>query len=280
MGRTIYFAIKGEVSEAGKEKAYKISQDLNSGNFKDVWTCENFFVDFYSYYPNWSFWGKDKNTNEVWEIIDKHYQSLRGQGLTHKTSILEMVEKNYINLAKDKEDFSSFVKVGGNEYNAFLVLFGILEISKKINNEITVSDEGEYLFTPIIIKDGKAKIDLEELNEDWNRWKEQGYLDPKNPEYNKYGKADKVKTQKAKIKKYPDYTNIGNLTRKVNPEEFLNYAKYNAGQIMAGFHGEYWNLTDEDPEKASFEMLGKITGMIKKAGWKNIEIAGGEKTKC
>jgi len=50
-----------------------------------------------------------------------------------------------------------------------------------------------------------------------------------------------------------------------------------AGTIMEGFHGEYWNLSDKDSEAENYRMIGIIQKMLGQENTKNLQILGEKK---
>lgn len=264
MGRTLHYTVinSEKITKEEKLSMLKISDFFNSGDFKDVWTCENFYLNPKQYYPNW-------NNGSDWNKIEQRYAKLESEGLNSLEIIEKLIEEG---LAKandiNPERIWGFTKVAGNEYNAFLVYMALITISKVTKAKIRLRDEGEFLYGPVLIKSGKVKINKEESKKDWKYWGKNDWIAT-----NKYNVLNKMTKQKELIKQYPEYTDkIFEFCRNVEPADFKDYAQYNAGQIMAGFYGEYYSLNKEDPETLSYKMLDSLTTALGKAGFQKKDI--------
>lgn len=123
MGRTIHFTavFPERIMETDINILKQVSEKYNSGVYKDIWTCENFY------------------------FVPNDYKSISG----------------------DNDEFSNFCKVGENEFNSYLVLTALTEISLLLPDvEIYVHDEGKYLRIPyIILKNGLGCVDESEHKE-------------------------------------------------------------------------------------------------------------------
>lgn len=175
MGRTLHFRVttlnKKPFSNKEIDTMYQVSQYYNSGEFENAWTCENFFIDFYAFYPNWNR-VPDRERNTAWDKINQLYDDLERQGKSHKDIVSELVKKRIVCLSNDdKYKFSGFVKTQGNEYNSMLVYLALITISKKCPNlEIKLSDEGDYLLCPLFIRSGKVLPDFARLEQSIQFW--------------------------------------------------------------------------------------------------------------
>lgn len=179
MGRTLHFTAKTVNGKPFTEKEinamYETSMYYNSGEFKDVWTCENFFLDYYSYYPNWNKLHLS-DREKGWDTINAMYDRLRSEGKTHTQACKEMLARKMICLhggldGVKANQTSSFTKTQGNEYNSMLVYLALCAISQKAPNLIiTLHDEGDYLLCNLIIRQGKVMPDFADLQDDVNRW--------------------------------------------------------------------------------------------------------------
>jgi hypothetical protein len=67
----------------------------------------------------------------------------------------------------------SFIKVSGNELNAHAAIKFVLEASNILSDQIiSLSDEGEALYCPVLIKNGLMKPDkdrIRDLIQYWNK---------------------------------------------------------------------------------------------------------------
>lgn len=163
---------------------------------------------------------------------------------------------------KSKYIIRGFTKVAGNEKNAMEVIAGLVVISLAVKNAIiSVSDEGKYLKCPIRIFKGKARPDKDRIDEDISYYMTRRF----NPAYKNSG-YDWEKMSKElydfKEKDKGDWIDVQNFCRYVNKKDFDNYEDYNIKQIMAGFEGEYYGLTDKDPEIESFKMSAMVKKML------------------
>jgi hypothetical protein len=271
MGRTLHFSIQNpeELTEEHKEICHDVSINVNSGPFENVWTCENFFLDPFDFDPRWeNTFFTNMSRPEIWKYLDKEYEALINKGNSRLNAVKNMVERGLVVWSDSVR--GSFCKVGGNEFNAWLVMCALLEISNSTPAVIELSDEGEFLYADIILKNGKAKINKKAWKRDLEYWKKEGVIDD-----NTRGIADKIKFVEKLLKKYPSWTGVENLCRDVEPSDFTDHPQYGVSQIMAGFNGEYYGLTKEDAEKRSYEISAHIMKMLEKAGIpkKDIKIA-------
>jgi len=174
MGRTLHYKIKKTNNSKFTKKEMlsilEVSDYYNSGQFKDIWTCENFYAHPLDYFPNWRRWG---GTVDSWEDVNIEYSKLKNKGLD-EIEIIRTLHKNKIVAYHDKDieyQVRGFVKVQGNEFNASLVIMALADISMKLKNvEIEVSDEGEFLICPLKIRNGKAMPLIEDLIDDIKYW--------------------------------------------------------------------------------------------------------------
>src|SRR4030067_1951908 len=175
MGRTLNYNIKkisGRFSRKDHETMLSVSNFFNSGKFENIWTCENFYVNPYDYYPNWNKF-KDNNVKDGWEVVNKRYDELE-QVHTPQIDLFKQLHKEKLILwmsDPNSNEIHRFTKTQGNELNSLLVYTALIEISKRVKDcEIKLGDEGRFLYCDVIIKDGKAKVNLSELKDDIQRW--------------------------------------------------------------------------------------------------------------
>jgi len=178
MGRALHFSVKPDkpFTDTQIDKMYEISMKFNSGKFKDVWTCENFWCDPCNYYPNWDDPKgiyKEVKDGEHWEIIDKRYSELFNVNRSRAKTSRQLEKEGYIQFynSNPRKESHGFCKVQGNEYNSLLVLLALVEISEAIPKaDIRVNDEGEFLLCEIKLRNGKACPDLREMKSDVLRY--------------------------------------------------------------------------------------------------------------
>ena len=259
MGRTLHYTVTNAqtLSEKEKEIIVEVSKTMNSGAFTDVWTCENFYLDPLSFYPNLAnpiIKSCGEGHESAWEFVEKELTRMQSLGLSLTKAKEILIETKIVNLHNEDKSIEGFTKVGGNEYNALLVLLACVAITERTSAEITLSDEGEFLIVPIELKGGKARAD-QEAWADGENYKQKA--------------EDLIDFALAHRK----YSTPSDFHRSVNPADFAKHGEYSAGEIMAGFHGEYFGLTTRDPEIESYKMLGKITNALGKHEGLTVEVA-------
>jgi hypothetical protein len=205
MGRTLHFDIQhddgSKITEKEKQAMLDISLKYNNGRYKEAWTCENFFVDAYDYYPNWHHFeydaysnrSTDRSTEEIWDIVRKTEKKLTFEFGSRTKAIRKMAKDKIIAFHNEKgnQQVHGFCKVQGNEFNALLVYMALLDISKECKKlTISLSDEGRFLLCPIKIKNGKAQPILSEIKEDIQRHSARALLASKNN--SKYSALDEI----------------------------------------------------------------------------------------
>lgn len=258
MGRTLHWSLKNSeaLSKEDAKTFTNVSEKYNSGKFKGIWTCENF-------------WCQIREPEFVDAKVMRDFPEHTGNMWSH---LYNVVAKDYATHV-EKEEFlekegyitrgghfgSWFCKTGGNELNSMLVLYALVELSLLTPAEFALSDEGDFLRCPVFIKDGKVSIDKETMFNSIEYWKKQKFLEPGNyPEvlatYNDYIDL---------LQKYENnWVDPVILHRPVDPKDFEDYEEYNVKQIMAGFNGEYWGLNTEDPELESYKRTAEIKKML------------------
>lgn len=168
MGRTLHYKLSqaNKFTKKQAKELFEISMRYNSGGIENAWTCENFFIDVYSYYPNWDM--KDNS----WEKINTMYDSLAKTGIHHVDIIEHLLKDGWVNLHEPiGNSVRGFTKTQGNEFNSAMVLSALLEISQAFPKaEITLSDEGMFLLCDLRIKKGKVLPNLTEMQENIQHW--------------------------------------------------------------------------------------------------------------
>ena len=259
MGRTLHYELtpkNGKFTNGELEKIFEVSEKARKST---KWTCETFGINPYNIYPNW----KNKST---WDKLHKRQSCLLKEGVKYLKSCKIMVEEKIASFFADgrrpENLIRDFTKVGGNEKNAMEVITGLTAISIAVKNaEIKVHDEGKYLKCPIIIYQGKTKPDREAIFESIGYWMTNQW----DPAYKNSGYDWKKMSKELYdiAKKYErGWFEVQTFCRYVCKKDFEKYPEYNAGQIMAGFEGEYYGLTDKDPEIESYKMSAMVKKML------------------
>jgi len=180
MGRTLHYDIEklNGKSFTDREALYIFdnSQRLNTGEVGKLWTCENFDLDVYGYYPywkekSWNIEGEGKAESE--EHIEKRYNELGSEGKNHIDIVKQLASEKLVYLKDDdRSKTSGSTKVGGNELNAMMVYLTLIQISKELpNTKITLRDEGEFLLCPqVYIREGRVLPDIKDLEERIRHW--------------------------------------------------------------------------------------------------------------
>ena len=258
MGRTLHYRVVNpdKLNDGHLNAMLAVSDKYNTGPFANVWTCENFFFDPLSCFP-------DRSRGHDWKSLENRSEELARSGLSRlavrRRLIAEGVGKRF------SSELQGFTKVGGNEWNAALVYAALLEISRLTPAVIKLSDEGEFLLCNLLIKKGKARPDGAEMAERIAYWEKEGYL-----KENRYGCADKARLFRKLLKQEKKWQAPEKFCRQVNPEDFAAHPEYNAGEIMAGFHGEYYGMTDKNPFDESMHAVAEIFRIF--GGEKDIKI--------
>ena len=276
MGRTLHFEVKpinGHFTKKELEKLYNVGQVYAD---KCEWTCETFGLHPYMFYPNWNqFNGAINKVKTAWATVDKRYNELLQEELHPNTIAQKLFAEKLVLFHRDKAEFgfNGFCKTGSNELNSLQVVLGCLAATRVVKNaRIHLHDEGKLLKCYIIIENGKAKADKDEIQQ------QIGYLLSKcmfDESYKKY--YDDFVEQAKELYSFINPPNgvwynpeelydISKFVRPIDPKDFENHPEYGAAQIMAGFGGEYWGLAKEDPEAASYRMIAKIQKIMPKDG--------------
>lgn len=297
MGRTLQYSIEkksGGFTRANQMAMIEIAEKYNTGNYKDVWSCENYYFTPFNYYPRW-------DNKSTWKLIEQERAKLEKDKMQQIDICAALHKKGLIwfhNNPKNNK-YESFTKVQGNEFNAFLVYQALLDLSLKIPSAtIRLSDEGEFLYCDVEIKGGKAKPLISEIENDLahyalliattqKRFDVDGvpnhilkdlYLvgNPYNEEKVVGWINEKLRNVAEvynRIKKHIecDYHCISNIERQYYPPHILHRkikasdfidTKCEAATLLAGFNGEYYGLSDNDVEKESYEAIANIQNLL------------------
>lgn len=303
MGRTIHYTATKITGFTGKDynKMLEISNKYNSGKLKNIWSCENFYLDPLAYYPA---------SRYTYNEIDARYDQLFEQKDMHHLQVIRQLKKEkLIEYANENPKYkvSGFTKVQGNELNSMLVYMALTEISIAIPSaKIIISDEGEYLLCDVRLIKGKAYPLLYELTEDitillrklaieqTDVLNELDYIDDMSREFRKdaglyrweYGKELLIKWINEKLRNLKEietrlfeyglsgyelfFYNIENhrsgfppelFTRHVDIDMFKDYIS-SPETLMDGFNGEGFGLASQDHAKSKSLHLAAM--------WQNI----------
>lgn len=274
MGRTLHYGFKpknGRFTPKELEKLYDVGRIYRE---RCEWTCESIDIDPYNIYPNWDYLKKD-DYRDGWAILSKRYDELAKTGL-HPNKIAKQLVKEKIAQFHDGHahpefGFSGFTKTGGNELNSLQVVLAVVAATRTVKNATaTIHDEGKLIRCESLeIDNGKARPDREEIQQHIGYLLSTALFD----EVYASHREDFIELAKElyayvnpKVEGWQtiggNWENIAKFLRPINAEDFDNYPEYNAGQIMAGFNGEYFGLTEEDPEAASYRMCAMVQKMI------------------
>lgn len=285
MSRAINFQISEDKSFTDKElqRLYNLSS-YYSKNFD--WIVDEFWAGINPPEPNWK---KFQDDSLGWAMLEDHLKS----GLNEQKSMIEVLREGEElgivenNPPLDTNVFESTVRVLGNEACARVILKALSDVSLAIPNcTIKAQDEGHLLYCDLIIRKGKAIPDtawLKGLKSDLVSMATVKYGDVdsrvKDPSVFKYYKEDmnlrvksfseilqklskKIGTKKIESK-YIQYITESNwpdmefFLRNVDIRSFNHY-KASPGNLLGGYFGEHWNLTNIDVESESYHFLSKI----------------------
>lgn len=260
MGRTLHYNVKPLNGRFTRDELVEMRNFVIGYAEQTEWTCEYFDLDPFVYYPNWS-------NGSNWEKIEAEIKCLATKEVDEIIIIEKLFESGLILFHKTNPElgFYWFCKVGGNEANAKAIVSGFVALSKQMPNvSISVHDEGEYLRCPVIIEHGQAKIDTNDIESSIAYLLSSALFDKlyKDCCIKFVQKAHTLWSLKQQYQSSKCEYNISLFCRAVNGTDFANYPEYNTTQIMAGFEGEYYGLTDKDPEAESLKMCANIKAMI------------------
>lgn len=144
------------------EEIMKLQRWYNS---EFVWTAGKINFKRFAIFPNWEnvelmIWAGEKDP--VKNIIEKRFEMLLSSGM-NEVEALEKLEKEGLIFLKrggyiDNSIASGITRIGGNEFNAYLLCEFLLKVSFIATGvEISVYDEGEF------IKSGFVKMKMGEV---------------------------------------------------------------------------------------------------------------------
>ncbi len=184
------------------EEIMKLQRWYNS---EFVWTAGKINFKRFAVFPNWEnielmIWAGEKEP--VKNIISKKFNLLLSSGMS-EVEALEELEKDGLILIKrggyiDNSIASGITRIGGNEFNAYLLCEFLLKASVIASGaEITVYDEGEF------IKSGFVKMKAGEVYV----YKTERVSEEKWGEMRRYKKAFSI-VDPSKYANYPSLKNV------------------------------------------------------------------------
>ncbi len=269
MGRTLHYNFKpknGRFTAKELEKLYDVGKIYLE---RCEWTCEAINIRPYDIYPNWK-------GNCTWELLEKRWSELVEQGL-HPNKISQTLVKEKIansHQSSPQLGFYGFTKTGGNELNSLQVVSALFATSKVVKNaSVSLNDEGELLKCPITIENGLAMPDEDRIDSDTASLLYRALFDEVYSDLAEdfKGKAKALYDNKKQFKHLGDNRymidgkprwEISDCCRPIDPADFENHPEYGAGQIMAGFEGEYFGLAKKDAEAESYRMIASLQKLL------------------
>jgi len=274
MGRTLHYKFKpanGKFTPKQLEKLYDVGKIWFE---RCKWTCEAISIRPYDVYPNWEA-PQNYKCQVGWEILNKRWDELSKQNL-HPNEISKLLVKEKIanffhsRWSEDpKYGFGGFTKTGGNELNSLQVVLALTAASKVVKNAvISLHDEGRLLKCGIVIQNGLAMPDEEDIDSNISYLLgkalfDKSYKDHKE-QFIELSKELYNMKERYRSNTYPPEPSyeITEFCRPINIEDFEDYPEYNAGQIMAGFEGEYFGLSSKDAESESYKMIALLQKLL------------------
>lgn len=275
MGRTLHFNIKKEESNF-TEKEYKamydVSSQLNSGKFKNIWSCENF-------------WFAPYDNNEKREIHS--FCKTQGNEMNSHLVIVGLVEisKRIPSAVIEVSDEGELLicKLRIQNGKALPVISDIKENLESYAFRMFMSDKNKLKKLEL-----KANDFCKEFAQDL--YFNNGYGDMTNYFNRELKKLHEIQKIMQDNWKRPNtalyFFNIENcpaeywldpflFCRPVKVSDFLTY-KCSPATLMAGFNGEYWNMNNgKDAESESYKTIARIQELFSKTGAK-MKILGEE----
>jgi len=164
MGRTIHYTVKkNDNNQLTDEQWQQIEQLQEKYNRSHKWGCEQLSLQRFTLYPNWDAWSESKlTTAEIWDQINLKLKEPDGLQRLRQENLINYEEGGYIG---NEYLMSGFTKVREFEEDAALVVKFLVEISIIAPTiDINLSDEGDYLKCPVIIRNGIMSVDHEALH--------------------------------------------------------------------------------------------------------------------
>lgn len=227
------------------------------------WTAEEPSLDFYDHVPNWErlekLHGRTIKAVEGWDTVNLKIKQKRWKGLGRIHAVKSVEKDGLIVFARDKfsDGMRSFIKVSGNELNAHAAIRFVIEASVILKDQIiSLNDEGEALYCPVLIKNGLMKPDKDRLRDLIQYWNE-----PKNYEalHGKYPDVTlKEKYFNELLLNRFSFGDPNQFIRQIKPESYLNKRKKFKTTILnvedsgnlQNFVGDF--LSNEQAESESY----------------------------
>lgn len=163
MGRTLHYEVQKEYVPNLEEDSALIALS-KAYNKKYNWTCENVWLSNMSYLCLKSY--------EVVEKASEHYLS---KGFSEVETIMALDRDKLVMV--QNTGLRGFTKTGSNEFNSHTVIQFMLDASKIIPHQtFSLRDEGDSLYCPLLIRNGKAKPDEREMRDSMAYWADKDYL--------------------------------------------------------------------------------------------------------
>ena len=238
MGRTLHYEMRPNhkvvVTEQDWDKIRSLTDTFYS---KFKWTCECVGFDSLNFYPRWKRCFVDSKLPsdlKGWEFVCAERDKLRANGMSQLEITKELHRRKLISYYTDdnRENLQvakGFTKVTGNEFNAFLVVAWLTEISRILpHHEFLIHDEGKFLLLDIIIKNGKAHADHKSIKADLTCYRKKIEQGESVNAYKKLFDKKLALQHKFTGKAWKD---VSHFCRSVNPEDFDENPEFNATMV-------------------------------------------------
>ncbi len=291
MSRSIKFKITQvePFTKAQLRRLYNISEFFSS-SFE--WSIDKFWVGPGPIEPV-PIPGKDPK--EVALTISKSIEALMITG-SHMIDAIESLEqqgvlKSIVPLRSNT--YIGICRVGGNESNARQVVKALSEVSIMLRDScVFVEDEGHYLKTDIILREGSALpnpqwirklmnevgIFLTSFNQDvrvmsYSKTLMKYFIQDCEVRFKTYQQVLALLNREygISLKAMDDYKNVDTIlwpsfnmfTRSIKVTDFAEYTP-SMENLIGGYLGEYWDLIPGyDPETESYRLLTEIHQKLK-----------------
>jgi len=214
------------------------------------WTCQPFCIDPHAFDINGDALAfRNVTAEKRWEKVNRFYGMLRGKGWNHGSVVRELVRIGWVKLtAIVNGRLESSQRIAGNEWNAMQAYRALIDISVKTDAEIRFMDDGYFLYAPVLIRDGKARVDETML--------------ANGEPSDELGKRLKKAVDTVRYC-YPSWTEPMNLCRPVKERDFVDFHDYFVGDLCAGSGGEYWGIVEGyDAERESYMVMADVVNGV------------------
>ncbi len=163
MARRIHYRIEERSDNRVSDQEWEQMKRLEHWyNAEFVWTAGRLAFKMYSIFSNWERFSDSGESG--WEEIQDRYRDLRSLGLSENEVFVQLEKEGLVVLKRGgyKDDClaSGFTRVGGNEFNAYLVCEFLLKCSMIARDaDIHVLDEGNFVkCKSVVFRNGFVKI--------------------------------------------------------------------------------------------------------------------------